>query len=127
MTSNIAESINSALVQARELPIFDFLEEVRMMFGRWNCTNRQNGSYTFRTLGKKFNEMLSINEHKSARMMVCLRVSVYVNTVINEGQRFIVCIEKITCSCKEFQMEEIPCPHAWVVLKKKNLTTDNYY
>ncbi|XP_060195191.1 uncharacterized protein LOC132624423 [Lycium barbarum] len=24
-------------------------------------------------------------------------------------------------------MEEMPCPHAWVVLKSKNLTTDNYY
>ncbi|XP_059306271.1 uncharacterized protein LOC132057672 [Lycium ferocissimum] len=65
MTSNIAESINSALVQARELPIFDFLEEVRIMFGLLNFTNRQNGSYTFTTLGKKFNEMLSINERKS--------------------------------------------------------------
>ncbi|XP_070003027.1 uncharacterized protein [Nicotiana sylvestris] len=34
MTSNIAESINAALVSARELPIYDFLEEVRKMFGR---------------------------------------------------------------------------------------------
>ncbi|XP_060192276.1 uncharacterized protein LOC132621838 [Lycium barbarum] len=126
MTSNIAESINSALVQARELPIFDFLEEVRIMFGRWNFTNRQNGSYTFTTLGKKFNEMLSISERKSARMTV-IPSTEYVHTVIDEGRRFIVCIEKKTCSCKEFQMEEIPCPHAWVVLKKKNLTADNYF
>ncbi|XP_059307035.1 uncharacterized protein LOC132058595 [Lycium ferocissimum] len=125
MTSNIAESINSALVQARELPIFDFLEEVRIMFGRWNFTNRQNGSYTFTTLGKKFNEMLSINERKSARMTV-IPSTEYVHTVIDEGRRFIVCIEKKTCSYKEFQMEEIPCPHAWAVLKKKNLTADNY-
>ncbi|XP_060178121.1 uncharacterized protein LOC132608065 [Lycium barbarum] len=125
MTSNIAESINSALVQARELPIFDFLEEVRIMFGRWNFTNRQNGSYTFTTLGKKFNEMLTINERKSARMTV-IPSTEYVHTVIDEGRRFIVCIQKKTCSCKEFQMEEIPCPHAWAVLKKKNLTADNY-
>ncbi|XP_059318839.1 uncharacterized protein LOC132069518 [Lycium ferocissimum] len=34
MTSNIAECINRHLVAARELPIFDFLEEVRKMFGR---------------------------------------------------------------------------------------------
>nr|XP_018623093.1 uncharacterized protein LOC108943476 [Nicotiana tomentosiformis] len=33
MTLNIAESINAALVSARELPIYDFLEEVRKMFG----------------------------------------------------------------------------------------------
>ena len=41
MTSNIAECINGKLVAARELHIFDFLEEVRKMFGRWNCTNRK--------------------------------------------------------------------------------------
>ncbi|XP_047263835.1 uncharacterized protein LOC124896319 [Capsicum annuum] len=40
LTSNIAESINVALVSARELPIYDFLEEVRLIFGRWNCENR---------------------------------------------------------------------------------------
>ena len=32
MTSNIAECINSTLVAARELPIFDILEQVRLMF-----------------------------------------------------------------------------------------------
>ncbi|XP_009598740.1 uncharacterized protein [Nicotiana tomentosiformis] len=52
MTSNIAESINIALVSARELPIYDFLEEVRKMFGRWNCSNRKKTSHTYRTLGK---------------------------------------------------------------------------
>ncbi|XP_060200439.1 uncharacterized protein LOC132628691 [Lycium barbarum] len=68
LTSNIAESINAAFLSTRELPIYDFLEEVRLMYGRWNCTNRQNGSYTFTTLGKKIQEFLSINEHKSTRM-----------------------------------------------------------
>ena len=31
MTSNIAENINAALVSARELSIYDFLEEVRLI------------------------------------------------------------------------------------------------
>ncbi|XP_019265438.1 PREDICTED: uncharacterized protein LOC109243000 [Nicotiana attenuata] len=44
MTSNIAESINAALVLAKELPIYDFLEEVRKMFGRWNCNNRKEAT-----------------------------------------------------------------------------------
>ncbi|XP_060210399.1 uncharacterized protein LOC132637305 [Lycium barbarum] len=51
----------------------------------------------------------------------------YLQTVIDEGKRFIVCIENKTCSCKMFQMDEIPCPHAWDVLKKKNLTADNFF
>ncbi|XP_060190841.1 uncharacterized protein LOC132620161 [Lycium barbarum] len=68
MTSNIAECINRHLLAARELPIYDFLEEVRRMFGRWNYNNRRNGTYTFTTLGKKFQEMLSINEYLCLRM-----------------------------------------------------------
>ena len=39
MTSNIAECINAYLVEARESPIYDFLEEVRQMLGRWNFKN----------------------------------------------------------------------------------------
>ena len=72
MTSNIAECINSTLVAARELHIFDFLEQVRLMFARWTCTNRKNASCTFTLLGKKFQEMLLLNESKSGRMMVCI-------------------------------------------------------
>ncbi|XP_060210746.1 uncharacterized protein LOC132637711 [Lycium barbarum] len=83
MTSNIAESINSTIVQARELPIYDFLEEV-------------------------------------------ILATEYLHTVIDDGRRFIVYLEKKTCTCKEFQIEEMPCPHARVVLKSKNLTADNY-
>ncbi|XP_060188575.1 uncharacterized protein LOC132617559 isoform X4 [Lycium barbarum] len=125
MTSNIAECINRHLVAARELPIFDFLEEVRKMYGRWNYTNRRNGTYTFTTLSKKFQEKLSINEY------LCLRMTVepsteYVYTVHDGGRRFVVCLKNKTCSCRMFQIDEIPCPHAWAVLKKKNLKADDY-
>ncbi|XP_047256225.1 uncharacterized protein LOC124888979 [Capsicum annuum] len=59
LISNIAESINGVLVSARELPIYDFLEEVRLLFAKWNCANRQEASYTFTTLIEKFNDVLS--------------------------------------------------------------------
>ncbi|XP_047264764.1 uncharacterized protein LOC107864724 [Capsicum annuum] len=58
LTSNIVESINAALVSARELPIYDFLEEVRLMFGRWNCENRQEALYTRTNLIEKFQAIL---------------------------------------------------------------------
>ncbi|XP_060182359.1 uncharacterized protein LOC132612028 [Lycium barbarum] len=125
MTSNIAECINGKLVAARELPVFDFLEEVRKMFGRWNCTNRRNGTYTFTTLGKAFQQLLSINECKSLRMTVEPSTE-YVYTVNDEARRFILDLKKKTCSCRMFQLDEIPCPHAWAVLKSKSLMSDEY-
>ncbi|XP_059310574.1 uncharacterized protein LOC132061914 [Lycium ferocissimum] len=125
MTSNIAECINGKLVAARELPVFDFLEEVRRMFGRWNCTNRKNGTYTFSTLSRRYQEMLSMNEYKSLRMRVEASTE-YVYTVNDGPRRFIIDLKRKTCSCRMFQMDEIPCSHAWAVLKSKNLTADAY-
>ncbi|KAH0728878.1 hypothetical protein KY289_000066 [Solanum tuberosum] len=68
MTSNIAESINAALVSARELPIFNFLEEVRLMFGRWNHDNKHEATCTFTPLIGKFQKILIENEAMSTRM-----------------------------------------------------------
>ncbi|XP_019261790.1 PREDICTED: uncharacterized protein LOC109239657 [Nicotiana attenuata] len=62
MTSNIVESINATLVSARELPIYDFLEEVRKLFGRWSCSNRKEATQTYTMLGKKYQDMLILNE-----------------------------------------------------------------
>lgn len=70
MTSNLAKSINASLVAARELPIFDFLMEVRLMFGRWNCENQKEASYTFTPLMGKFKKILTNNEAKSIKMTV---------------------------------------------------------
>ena len=72
MTSNIAECINACLVEARELPIYDFLEEIRQMFDRWNFKNHTSASNTFTTLCGKAQEMLAENEELSLRMTVCL-------------------------------------------------------
>ncbi|XP_019224697.1 PREDICTED: uncharacterized protein LOC109206332 [Nicotiana attenuata] len=107
MTSNIAESINVALVLARELPIYDFLEEVRKMFGRWNCSNCKEATQTYKTLGKKYQEMLELNERMCTRMTT-------------------VCLLERKCVCGRFQIDELPCPHAWAVLKSKFLMPEEY-
>ncbi|KAH0671147.1 hypothetical protein KY289_025640 [Solanum tuberosum] len=65
-------------------------------------------------------EMLAENEERSVRMMV-VATSNYVHSVHHEGSTFIVCLERKTCTCRRFQMDEIPCSHAWAVLKKKFL------
>ena len=53
MTLNIAECINGCLVEAREVTILEFLEEVRILFGSWHYKNREVVSYTKDILGRK--------------------------------------------------------------------------
>uniref|UniRef100_A0A1U7XAQ1 Uncharacterized protein LOC104236856 n=2 Tax=Nicotiana sylvestris TaxID=4096 RepID=A0A1U7XAQ1_NICSY len=125
MTSNIVESINVALVSARKLPIYDFLEEVRKMFGRWNCSNRKEATQTYTTLGKKYQEMLTLNEEMSTRMTVVPSTE-YLHTVNDGGRNYTVCMLERKCVCGRFQVDELPCPHAWAVLKSKFLMSEEY-
>ncbi|XP_047256249.1 uncharacterized protein LOC107879356 [Capsicum annuum] len=125
LTSNIAKSINGVLVSTGELPIYDFLEEVRLLFAKWNCANRQEASYTFTTLIGKFNDILSENEALCTHMTV-VPATEYVYTVHDKQKHFIVCIKEKKCSYNAFQIDEIPCAHACPVLEKKNFEKESY-
>ncbi|XP_069143571.1 uncharacterized protein [Solanum lycopersicum] len=50
----------------------------------------------------------------------------YIYNVTDDGRSFVVCLKNKTCSCGKFQYEEIPCEHAWAVLKQKSLVADGY-
>ena len=42
-------------------------------------------------------------------------------------RKHIVCLERKICNCGRFQVDEIPCAHAFVVFKKKNLIDVHTY
>ncbi|XP_016455101.1 uncharacterized protein LOC107779238 [Nicotiana tabacum] len=102
MTSNIAESINVALV------------------------NRKEATQTYTMLGNKYQEMLTLNEAMSTRMTVVPSTE-YLHTVTDEERNYTVCLLKRKYVCGRFQVDELPCPHAWSVLKSKFLMPEDYY
>ncbi|XP_075088379.1 uncharacterized protein LOC142170380 [Nicotiana tabacum] len=51
----------------------------------------------------------------------------YVYIVMDvEQRRNIVCMQKRECSCKRFQVDEIPCPHAMAVLDYTHMEAPKY-
>ncbi|XP_016544493.1 uncharacterized protein LOC107844639 [Capsicum annuum] len=109
MTSNIIEFINGCLVEARKLSILGFLEKVRILFAAWNCKNNEIASYTNTTLGRRFEEILTLNGVKPLRMT-----------------RYIVDIERGTCNCGRYQIDEMPCSYGIAVLKSKIMDVKDY-
>ncbi|XP_055824600.1 uncharacterized protein LOC129893130 [Solanum dulcamara] len=122
MTSNIAESINIALVLARELSIFEILEQVKL---RWNHNYKKEATGIFTPLIEKYQDILIENKAMCTRMMV-VQSTEYVHNVNDDGRNFIVRLREKICSYGRFQYEEISCEHAWAVLKSKNLTAYEY-
>ncbi|KAM3303264.1 hypothetical protein P3S67_014294 [Capsicum chacoense] len=126
MTSNIAECINEKLKLERELPIIEFLEQARKLFEKWNCKNRERTSYTNTSLGSIFEGILHLNTLKSLRLKVSAS-SAYVYSLYDDSRRYIVCIDRRTCSCVGFQLDEITCQQVIVVLKIKHVTYMKLY
>ncbi|KAH0724924.1 hypothetical protein KY284_000789 [Solanum tuberosum] len=78
-------------------------------------------SYTNDTLGRRFEEVLIINDFKSSNMKA-VPSSEFIFSFYEAGRRYIVCLERKVCSYGRFQLDEIPCAHAIAVLKDKNVT-----
>nr|XP_009804516.1 PREDICTED: uncharacterized protein LOC104249710 [Nicotiana sylvestris]XP_016454672.1 PREDICTED: uncharacterized protein LOC107778859 [Nicotiana tabacum] len=62
MTLNIAELVNAANKDARELLVIALLEFMRALIERWNSTNMENATGSLTFLGKKYHKMLEDNK-----------------------------------------------------------------
>ncbi|XP_019248434.1 PREDICTED: uncharacterized protein LOC109227692 [Nicotiana attenuata] len=50
----------------------------------------------------------------------------YLHTVNDEARHYTVFLLERKCVCGRFQVDELPCPHAWAVLKSKFLMPEDY-
>ncbi|XP_016465291.1 uncharacterized protein LOC107788148 [Nicotiana tabacum] len=50
----------------------------------------------------------------------------YLHTVNDEGRHYTVSLLEKKCSCGRFQIDELPCPHAWAILKRKFLMPEDF-
>ncbi|XP_070015840.1 uncharacterized protein [Nicotiana sylvestris] len=79
----------------------------------------------FTELGEKYDKLLRENLIASEQITVSPATE-QLYTVFEGVKRNIVCLEEGTCSCEKFQMDELPCPHAWAVLKNQQLKPGQY-
>ncbi|XP_019254001.1 PREDICTED: uncharacterized protein LOC109232709 [Nicotiana attenuata] len=50
----------------------------------------------------------------------------YIHTVLDGVRHYIVCLENKRCSCGQFQLDELPCPHALVALRQRDESFEQY-
>ncbi|XP_075080641.1 uncharacterized protein LOC142166121 [Nicotiana tabacum] len=50
----------------------------------------------------------------------------YIHTVLDGMRRYIVCLEKKGCSCGQFQLDKLPCPHALDTLRHRDESFEQY-
>ncbi|XP_070017722.1 uncharacterized protein [Nicotiana sylvestris] len=125
ITSNIAESLNAVTKYGRELPIVELLEYMRTLLERWTKKKLLKVKGTFTYLGFKFNKELDENRTLSHKLRVRASTD-YIHTVLDGVRRYIVCLENKRCSCGQFQLDELSCPHALAALRHRDESFEQY-
>ncbi|XP_047177959.1 uncharacterized protein LOC124844983 [Vigna umbellata] len=101
LVNNISEAFNSVILDARAKPIITMMEDIRMyLMKRW-ARNREKISWS----GLKLFEV----RHTS-----------------NIGDKFVVDIDKVDCSCRKWSITGIPCCHALTAMTFLNINGEDY-
>ncbi|XP_070017675.1 uncharacterized protein [Nicotiana sylvestris] len=101
VTTNIVESMNFVLLEARELPI------LRMMY------------------------FIQVDEELKKKIDLAFTLNVFSvdswhSRVEEEKITFLVDLNKRTCDCFEYQFDELPCIHAIAAIEKRNIKKSNF-
>ncbi|XP_062107863.1 uncharacterized protein LOC133818811 [Humulus lupulus] len=113
MTSNIAESLNSAIVAVRELPICTILKCLRGLVQQWSWTNRKIENATSTKLTEKHEVILNDN------YIYSLKLTFLFDYTYNHNN--------VTLGKNRFQMDQLPCAHVIAILKEMNQDPYQYY
>src|SRR5579859_8063235 len=117
-TSNIAESLNAWLLEAREKPIFAMLEHIHQQLMRWFSERRGGENHTPGLLVSNSTKYLQVISNNRAHRYIPVPSTSHLYEVkSNEtSSNYIVNLENQTCSCQSWQSTGYPCGHAICVL-----------
>ena len=110
-TSNISESINSALKPARGFPITFLLEFIREKLGRWYWKRREDDMNLTTEHSRGVEYLLEIRSEIADTMSV-QPIDGCRFFVTSGRQDSVVDLEHVKCDCGVYGIEKIPCSHA---------------
>lgn len=112
MTSNLAESWNGVLREARELPVIRLVEFIRTKLMSWFANRREAANKNTAHLSPRVLGIITKNFEKSGGYEVLEIAEKEYEVGEKEGGGFHVNLANMTCSCFEFQSLAMPCLHA---------------
>ena len=128
ITSNIAESLNSWLAEAREKPILAMFEQIRHQLMKWFMDRRNidvniNGILVTR-VANTIKSLIS-NYARTYRILAA-NDDVYEIFSPQAGKNYVVNIPAKTCTCYRWQKSGIPCAHALSISLSRKEQPETY-
>ncbi|CAN7136014.1 unnamed protein product [Brassica rapa subsp. narinosa] len=112
MDSNIAESWNGVLKEAREYPLITMFEYIRTTVVSWFALRRAKSTREQGTITPNVRKLVEENFDLSTAMAVRDIADLEYQVQDPAGECFTVLLGPGTCTCGEYQLIGIPCMHA---------------
>ena len=129
-TSNLAESINSAWLYQRELPILQCFKSIWEYIASLCFTRREETTFKNPRFTNYAYDLFSNEAHYSGFYIVqkIEGAPTYIASVYNptSGRQFTVTLSKNHCTCLHFQDLKIPCQHAIAVAREFGLDAEDF-
>ncbi|KAL5549541.1 hypothetical protein UlMin_004772 [Ulmus minor] len=116
MTTNILEYINAILVKEHELSVIALAGEIRNFVQQWHYERRTEAEKCKTILTPSAETLLSEQYQLSMRMGLD-PASDIMYTVLDRDKNGVVDLQARTCSCRRFQLEQLPCAHAMIAIR----------
>ncbi|XP_034676991.1 uncharacterized protein LOC117907534 [Vitis riparia] len=121
MTTGIVESLNAVLKNARDLPVLQLVEELRNLLQKWFVTRQQQAMSMSTELTMWADGELHSRYNMSATYLVepinskeCNVNYVGISAQVNLDTR--------SCTCRQFDLDHIPCAHAIAACRFYNIS-----
>ncbi|KAK2663039.1 hypothetical protein Ddye_001613 [Dipteronia dyeriana] len=111
MSTNIAEAMNNAIKECKELPITGVIDYIRGVLQHWFHDRRTTAHKLTTQLTTDIDVAIGVKDDK-ARYMRIYPITFYTFLVKDGGLDGHVDLTAKTCTCKEFDVDQIPCAHA---------------
>ncbi|CAL8174677.1 unnamed protein product [Prunus armeniaca] len=121
MTTNIAESINSVLRFARMLPVVHLIEEIRNMLQNWFSQRRDLSMKCKSMLCPDLGEKTLMKRLDAASRMNVVKINDMEYNVLDGDMNGLVHLQNYSCTCRKFDLEQLPCKHAIAVCRHLKL------
>ncbi|XP_048637596.1 uncharacterized protein LOC125609998 [Brassica napus] len=124
MTSNVAETWNSVLRDAREYPILSLIEYIRGKLMSWFAARRQLLREGDKIVTPHVDDIVAANFERSGGLWVTLIGEEEYEVRDKDGNTCHVNLTDKTCTCFEFQALLIPCIHAIAAATRYKIRVD---
>lgn len=125
MTSNVAESWNAVLREAREYPVLSMIEFIRSKLMTWFAERRNVISEGSGRLSPRVLQILEGNFEQSGGFFVSRITALEFDVKDKNGISFHVNLSTNSCSCFAFQSLKIPCSHAIAAAIKEKISVES--